>query len=39
MAQDPEGFVENGGWDFLNQEAGDSGDDDDEEDGGVLSPA
>ena len=31
--QDPEGFVEDGGWDFLNQEADGSGEEDEEEEG------
>ena len=36
--QDPEGFVANGGWDFLNQEAG-SDEDDSEEEGASLLTA
>ena len=40
VSQDPEGFVEDGGWDFLNQEAEGSGEEDEEEEGEQpLNPA
>ncbi|KAK9807391.1 hypothetical protein WJX73_010932 [Symbiochloris irregularis] len=35
IVEDPEGFIESGGWDFLNQE-GDSGDEEDEDEEGDV---